>query len=67
MSGRRATAGSEQDSRQEFTSFGLLGIAEHLLRGSFLPHPALVQEGDPIRDLAGEPHLMGGHDNGETA
>ena len=54
-----ARPASSSRRRKRFVS-GSLRVVEHLLGRADLEQPALVQEADPVGDLAGEAHLVGG-------
>ncbi len=58
---RALTRGSMQDLPEEHLRPLVLGVGEEWLRRVDLDDLAVVHEHDPVRDLAGEPHLMG-HD-----
>src|SRR5690606_2236386 len=48
-----------QDRAEELLSTWVLRFGEDLLGWAFLCHTPLVEEDDPVCDVAGEAHLMG--------
>jgi hypothetical protein len=61
---RRAVAA---DPVEEALGAGVAGVVEQLVGRAVLQDAAAVEEADPVGDLAGEAHLVGGDQHGHAA